>query len=340
VTEYAGRLAHACRATEQAAEAAGHAEFARQLRLFVAGHGLDQDVHRQVLAKVVAAFLHALAPEPGGDLVEAEALFRRLIAEREFSEDYGPLRKVFAEYDRRGAELELQGEPQLWPELADQWERDRAELTMLRSELKSTRRELRESRRSLAAKTSSAANLQADLDWTRGELDRYGDAYPAVVAERDSARRERDAAMAARDEARAENEALRLNLAGVEGERDAADDFAAEVRELLHVPDQVGWGIQVRTELAELRAHAKDVKRLRARDEAAQAVIRAAEKTVCVIERVLNADASEGTPIWEWPDDAAEEGVREVLAAGDELMSVLDTETVAAIVEGEEADHG
>ncbi len=39
--------------------------------------------------------------------------------------------------------------------------------------------------------------------------------------------------------------ALRAELAGVEGERDAADDFAGSVRELLDVADEPGWGRQV-----------------------------------------------------------------------------------------------
>lgn len=43
----------------------------------------------------------------------------------------------------------------------------------------------------------------------------------------------------------AEVRALRLDVAGVEGERDAADDFAASVRDLLGVADEPGWGWEV-----------------------------------------------------------------------------------------------
>lgn len=50
-----------------------------------------------------------------------------------------------------------------------------------------------------------------------------------------------------RDDARAE-------LAGVEGERDAADDFAASVRELLDVSDEPGWGRQVHERIRVLLA--------------------------------------------------------------------------------------
>ena len=53
-------------------------------------------------------------------------------------------------------------------------------------------------------------------------------------------------------------------------------------------------------------------------------LVAAAEKASAVIERVLNADASEGTPIWEWSDEEADLGVREVLLAGEELAAALD----------------
>lgn len=56
-----------------------------------------------------------------------------------------------------------------------------------------------------------------------------------------------------------------------------------------------------------------------------RAVVQAAEKASATIERVLNADASEGTPIWEWTEDEADRGVREVLAAGEALRRALDT---------------
>jgi hypothetical protein len=69
---------------------------------------------------------------------------------------------------------------------------------------------------------------------------------------------------------------------------------------------------------AELLVKALD--RLEALDE----LVQAAEKTCAVVERVLDADASEGTPIWEWTDDEADAGVREVLAVANELMTALD----------------
>ena len=71
-------------------------------------------------------------------------------------------------------------------------------------------------------------------------------------------------------------------------------------------------------------AQAKELTALRARDEAAKAVEQAAENACAVIERVLDADASEGTPIWEWADEEAEAGVREVLAVADQLSTALD----------------
>jgi hypothetical protein len=66
---------------------------------------------------------------------------------------------------------------------------------------------------------------------------------------------------------------------------------------------------------------AAEVRRLRT---ANADLVDQAELTCAVIERVLDADASEGTPIWEWTDDEAETGVREVLAVADQLMSALD----------------
>ena len=59
-------------------------------------------------------------------------------------------------------------------------------------------------------------------------------------------------------------------------------------------------------------------------DEKVKAVADAAELACAVVERVLDADASEGTPIWEWEDDEADAGVREVLAVADQLSAALD----------------
>lgn len=58
-------------------------------------------------------------------------------------------------------------------------------------------------------------------------------------------------------------------------------------------------------------------------------IVTAAERTCATIERQLNADASEGTPIWEWTDEEADGAVREVLTAGDELMAAVDAATEA-----------
>lgn len=45
---------------------------------------------------------------------------------------------------------------------------------------------------------------------------------------------------------------LQIEKAGVEGERDAADDFAKSIRELLGVPDAEGWGYEVQEKIGSL----------------------------------------------------------------------------------------
>lgn len=76
-------------------------------------------------------------------------------------------------------------------------------------------------------------------------------------------------------------------------------------------------------EIQQLNTAVDRVKQLRARVEAADAVAEQAELTCAVIERVLDADASEGTPIWEWTEDEACPEVRKVLAAADDLQKTL-----------------
>jgi hypothetical protein len=103
-------------------------------------------------------------------------------------------------------------------------------------------------------------------------------------------------------------------------ERDAAVGLASLPRRVVTAIASVMDGGAAAPEGADVAA---ELERLRARDEAAQAVAQAAEKTCAVIERVLNADASEGAPIWEWTDKEAEAGVCEVLAVADQLSAAL-----------------
>jgi len=67
----------------------------------------------------------------------------------------------------------------------------------------------------------------------------------------------RDAEM---ERLRAELDAERLAHAGTQGERDAGDDFAEEVRRWLDVPDEPGWALAVRERIGLLRwLHAEQV---------------------------------------------------------------------------------
>jgi hypothetical protein len=91
------------------------------------------------------------------------------------------------------------------------------------------------------------------------------------------------------------------------------------------------WQAMVRELMAENDKLAAEVARLRAEFSD---LVDQAELACAVIERVLDADASEGTPIWEWTNDEAETGVREVLAVAGQLMSALDRVHASATPEG------
>lgn len=147
------------------------------------------------------------------------------------------LSRIQAERDELSVELDAT------KELLDQLHGDR-------DEARDARRQVAEENRQLIQERNEIQRVLSDKI---AELRRYIPKLAKAEGERDEARKALREAGEENDRLKVEVYNLRCEKAGVEGQRDAGDDFERTVREALGVADEPGWGLEVRDRIESLK---------------------------------------------------------------------------------------